>query len=62
VESDADEPETYRIVSPAEADPLTGYISHVSPLGRALIGRSVGDVVAVNTPQGQIEFRIEEIG
>jgi transcription elongation factor GreA len=62
VERDADEPETYRIVSPAEADPLAGFISHVSPLGRALIGRSVGDVVAVNTPQGQIEFRIEEIG
>jgi transcription elongation factor GreA len=62
VESDVEEPETYRIVSPAEADPLAGYISHVSPLGRALIGHRVGDVVTVNTPQGQIEFRIEEIG
>jgi transcription elongation factor GreA len=62
VETDVEEPETYRIVSPAEADPLTGYISHVSPLGRALIGQSVGDVVTVKTPQGQIEFRIEEIG
>jgi transcription elongation factor GreA len=62
VEVDVGEPETYRIVSPAEADPLTGYISHVSPLGKALIGRGVGDVVTVNTPQGQIDFRIEEIG
>jgi transcription elongation factor GreA len=62
VETDIGEPETYRIVSPAEADPLNGYISHVSPLGRALMGRRAGDVVTVNTPQGPIEFRIEEIG
>lgn len=62
VEVDAEGPETYRIVSPAEADPLTGYISHVSPLGRSLIGRTVGDVVTVHTPQGPIEFRVEEIG
>lgn len=61
MESESEEPETYRIVSPAEADPLTGYISHVSPLGRALIGRSVGDVLTVSTPQGPIEFRVEEI-
>jgi len=62
VEVEVDEPETYRIVSPAEADPLNGYISHVSPLGRALMGQRAGAVVTVNTPQGPIEFRIEEIG
>jgi transcription elongation factor GreA len=62
VEVDVDEPETYRIVSPAEADPLNGFISHVSPLGRSLMGQKAGDVVTVNTPQGPIEFRIEKIG
>jgi len=62
IEVEVDEPETYRIVSPAEADPLNGYISHVSPLGRALMGHQAGAVVTVNTPQGPIEFRIQEIG
>jgi transcription elongation factor GreA len=61
VEGDA-EPETYRIVSPAEADPLSGYISHVSPLGKALIGRQVGDQVVVASPDGPIEFRIVGLG
>jgi transcription elongation factor GreA len=61
VEGDA-EPETYRIVSPAEADPLSGYISHVSPLGRALIGRQVGEQVVVASPDGPIEFRIVDLG
>ncbi len=61
VEGEA-EPETYRIVSPAEADPLSGYISHVSPLGKALIGRQVGDQVVVASPDGPIEFRIVELG
>jgi transcription elongation factor GreA len=61
VEGDA-EPETYRIVSPAEADPLSGYISHVSPLGKALIGRQVGDQVVVASPDGPIEFRIVDLG
>lgn len=61
VEGDS-EPETYRIVSPAEADPLSGFISHVSPLGKALIGRQVGDQVVVASPDGPIEFRVVELG
>ncbi len=61
VEGDA-EPETYRIVSPAEADPLSGYISNVSPLGKALLGRQVGDQVIVSSPDGPIEFRIVDLG
>ncbi len=61
VEGDA-EPETYRIVSPAEADPLSGYISHVSPLGKALIGCQVGDQVVVASPDGPIVFRIVDLG
>ena len=52
------EPESYRIVSPAEADPLKGCISHVSPLGRMLMGGHVGEQVVVESPDGPIEFRI----
>jgi transcription elongation factor GreA len=55
------EPETYRIVSPVEADPLAGSISYRSPLGKALMGHSVGDQVVVESPDGAIEFRISAI-
>jgi transcription elongation factor GreA len=48
----------YRIVGSTEANPAEGRISNSSPVGRALIGRSVGDVVAVTTPRGAVEYRI----
>jgi transcription elongation factor GreA len=55
------EPETYRIVTSVEADPASGYVSQVSPLGRQLMGRHVGDLVEVASPDGPIVFRITEI-
>lgn len=54
-------PETYCIVGPAEADPARGMISYESPLGRALMGRRVGDTARVQAPDGVLEFRIIEI-
>jgi transcription elongation factor GreA len=48
----------YRIVGSAEADPAAGRISNASPVGRALIGRSVGEMVSVATPRGEIAFRV----
>jgi transcription elongation factor GreA len=48
----------YRIVGSAEADPSAGRISNASPVGRALLGRSVGEVVAVVTPRGDARYRI----
>lgn len=44
--------ETYRIVGSAEADPTRGSISFESELGKALLGRRVGEEVAVRTPAG----------
>ena len=44
--------ETYRIVGPAEADPAAGRVSFESALGRALLGRRVGEEVDVQTPTG----------
>ncbi len=53
--------ETYHIVGSAEADPAMGMISNESPLGRALMGRKVGEVAEVNAPDGVLAFKIVEI-
>ncbi len=56
-----DEEETYSIVGAHEADPANGRISNESPLGTALIGARVGDVVTAETPGGEIEFEVKSI-
>ena len=55
------EPETYRIVGAAEANPSEGKISNESPLGSALLGKKVKNKVKVKTPDGQIVFKILKI-
>jgi transcription elongation factor GreA len=54
-------PEEYHIVGAAEADPTQGKISNESPLGKALMGRCVGDSVQVNAPAGLLTFRVVAI-
>jgi transcription elongation factor GreA len=44
--------EAYRIVGPAESDPKAGKVSNESSIGRALLGRKVGEEVKVETPNG----------
>ena len=56
-----DKPVTYQIVGQTEADARIGRISYNSPLGRALIGRSVGDEVEVSTPSGDRYYAIEKL-
>lgn len=51
----------YKIVGPKEADPLRGFISNESPLGRAFLGHKVGDTVNVETPAGKNVYKILEI-
>ena len=46
---------------PAEADPKQGKISHESPLGKALIGKRVGEKVNIQAPAGGISFEVLEI-
>jgi len=58
VEEDDGTASSFEIVGSAEADPAAGRISNVSPVGRALLGRSVGDVVVVSTPRGEARYRI----
>jgi transcription elongation factor GreA len=58
---DGEATETYRIVNPAEADPSQGFVSDVSPLGKALLGHHAGDSVVVQAPDGLVEFQIVSI-
>jgi transcription elongation factor GreA len=53
--------ETYDIIGSAEADPTNGKISNESPIGKALLGAKVGDVVKVETPSGEIAFKVTKI-
>ena len=61
VEVDKDEELTFQIVGDDEADLKQGMISVSSPLARALIGKSEGDVALVDAPGGQRELEILEV-
>jgi transcription elongation factor GreA len=52
---------TYTIASPHEANLREGKISVKSPIGEALMGKKVGDVVEVSVPVGMLKLRIENI-
>ena len=53
--------EEYSIVGSSEADPSQNRLSYESPVGKALIGKKVGDIVDVDAPAGKIQFKILEI-
>lgn len=53
--------DTYVVVSPREADPRAGRVSSESPLGRALLGRRVGESVVILAPGGSFTVRIETV-
>jgi transcription elongation factor GreA len=53
--------ETYTIVGSTEVDPGNGRISYKSPIGHALMGHRIGDMVAVEAPAGSVEFEIVKI-
>jgi len=58
---DTSERRVFRLLGQDEADISQGIISVDSPLGRALIGREVDDVVEVNTPNGLREYEVVEV-
>jgi transcription elongation factor GreA len=55
------EEEVYAIVGSTEADPSNGRISNNSPMGLALLGKRVGDVVTVRTPGGEFAYQVLRI-
>jgi transcription elongation factor GreA len=54
-------PETFQLVGVKEANPREGKISHESPIGKALLGKSKGETAIVQTPGGQIKLTILDI-
>lgn len=59
---DSDEEITYQLLGPEESDVKKGSISVMSPLGRSILGKEVGDEVQVVTPGGNREFEVMGIG
>ncbi len=51
----------YQLVMAEDADPVRGWISTASPIGRALVGKEVGDAVKAPTPGGVREFEIVKL-
>ena len=56
-----DEELEYKIVGPTEANSLKGKISNESPVGKALLGKQVGDTVTVETPAGEFSYKVLSI-
>jgi transcription elongation factor GreA len=61
VEEGTSEEEKYMIVGAAEANPREGKISQRSPIGAALLGHKKGEKVRVQTPAGEVVFKIKKI-
>ena len=60
-DAEYDEEIEFKIVGSTEANSLQGKISNESPVGQALIGKKVGDVVDVETPAGNIRYTVLKI-
>ena len=52
---------SYKIVGSLESDPAQGSISFDTPIGKGLIGKSIGDEVTIETPAGSETFEIEDV-
>ena len=58
---DDDEEDTYSIVGSLEADPFENKVSNESPIGAALMGSKVGDVISVEGPNGSYDIKVLKI-
>jgi transcription elongation factor GreA len=52
----------FQVVGTVEADPLNGKISDESPIGKAMLGKTVGDTVEMTTPVETVKYKIADIG
>ena len=60
-DEDKEEEQTYKLVTSEEADVSSGLISTTSPIGKALLGKQVGDTATVRSPGGIRELEIVEL-
>jgi transcription elongation factor GreA len=60
-DTDSGETKKYTLIGQEEADLKKGKISVQSPVGKALIGHKVGDIVTIKTPAKTVEYEIQEI-
>ncbi|MBP3634986.1 MAG: transcription elongation factor GreA [Bacilli bacterium] len=58
---DDDEIEEYKIVGSTEADPFENKISNESPIAKVIIGKKIGDIVSVESPNGSYDIKIISI-
>lgn len=61
LKGDGDKAKQFQVVGTVEADPLNGKISDESPIGKALLGKKVGDTVEIQTPADTTSYKIVEI-
>ena len=61
IDEEYGEEEEYRVVGSTEANSREGKISDESPMGKALLGKKIGDVVTVEAPAGEFKVKILEI-
>ena len=61
LDDDSEKEITYKIVGQDEADIKTGLISYTSPIARALISKSEGDVVEFKAPDGEKSYEVIEV-
>jgi transcription elongation factor GreA len=60
-EGDTEEERSFRLVGADEANPQRGWISIQSPVGRALVGKEIGDTVEVRVPKGTLTYEVISI-
>ncbi len=58
---DGKQQKAYQIVGGYESDPLNGKLSHISPIGKALVGKKVGEIINVAVPSGMVVYKIVTI-
>jgi len=61
LDQDSEQEKRYTLVGTDEADLKEGKISNISPVGKALIGHSVGDIVTIRVPAGTVDYEVLDI-
>lgn len=61
IDLETNEETVYKLVFPDAADPAQGRISILAPIGTALLGYQVGDIIDWEVPAGNVKFKIERI-